>query len=111
MGIGFVLIIYLVVLSVLAAVSGSLLMVATRMYMRTVSEGRAKAVRMAGLFPFACVLFAGIWFVGYAVINNIVFHRDPMVGDGWYTDIGNGYSIEMIDVTDHGSFIRRKAMD
>ncbi|MGD0445818.1 MAG: hypothetical protein ABSA39_17935 [Edaphobacter sp.] len=102
MGIGFVLIFYLVVFSVLAAISGSLLVIATRRYLQTALEGRAKAVLMAGLFPFACVLFAGLWFVCYAIINDTVFHRDPMIGDGWYTEIGNGYAIDMIDVTDHG---------
>ncbi len=25
-----------------------------------------------------------------------------MLGDGWYTPIGTGYAIDMIDVTDHG---------
>jgi hypothetical protein len=60
-----------------------------------------KIARATALFPFACVLFAGIWFVGYAIVNDTVFHHDPMIGEGWYTNIGNGYAIDMIDVTDH----------
>jgi len=49
------------------------------------------------------VIYAGAWFIAYALINDTVFHRDPMLGDGWYTPIGHGYAIDMIDVTDQGS--------
>jgi hypothetical protein len=102
MGIGMVLIFYAVFLSVLAVISACLLMAATRWYLRDVPAGRKKAIVYAALFPFACVFFAGVWFVAYAVTNAVVFHHDPIIGDGWFTDIGNGYAIEMIDVTDHG---------
>jgi hypothetical protein len=102
MGLGVVLIVYFVILSVLAAVSGVLLMASTKFYLRTVPARRAKVAFKAALFPFACVLFAGLWFFGYAVINDTFFHHDPMIGDGWYTNIGHGYAIDMIDVTDHG---------
>lgn len=102
MGIGMVLIFYAVFLSVLAAISACLLMAATKWYLRAVPAGRKRAIVCAALFPFVCVFFAGIWFVGYAVTNAMIFHHDPIIGDGWFTDIGNGYAIEMIDVTDHG---------
>ena len=48
------------------------------------------------------MLFAGTWFVAYAVLNQVVFHHDPGLGDGWYTPVGHGYAIDMIDVTDVG---------
>jgi hypothetical protein len=102
MGIGVVLLVYFVFLSVLAGISGGVLMAATGRYLQTVPARRKKIALAAGVFPFACVIFAGIWFVAYSVINDNVFHHDPMIGDGWYTNIGNGYAIDMIDVTDHG---------
>jgi hypothetical protein len=101
-GIGFVFLAYLMFLSVLAAISGGVFVAVTGWYLRTVPARRVKIALATALFPFACVLFAGIWFVGYALINDIVFHHDPMIGDGWYTNIGNGYAIDMIDVMDQG---------
>jgi hypothetical protein len=98
----FVLGFYFIVLSVAAAISGSILMAATSRYLTAVPIRRAKMTRIAGLFPFACVVFAGIWFVGYAAISDGLFHRDPMIGDSWYANIGNGYAIGMIDVMNQG---------
>ncbi len=54
------------------------------------------------LFPFACLGWAGGVFVFYAVVNEMAFHRDPGIGDGWTCPLPNGYAIEMIDVTDRG---------
>jgi 4-amino-4-deoxy-L-arabinose transferase-like glycosyltransferase len=102
MGIGFVLLFYLVVLSIAAGVSSLVLAAATSWYLRTASAGRGRLTTYMAVFPFACVVYAGAWFIAYAAINDIVFHHDPMIGDGWYTDIGNGYAIDMIDVTDQG---------
>lgn len=102
MGIAVVLILYFVVLSIAAAICSAILVVATRWYLRTVPVGRGRVTTYAALLPFACVVYAGTWFIAYAAINDVVFHHDPMIGDSWYTDIGNGYAIDMIDVTDHG---------
>ena len=102
MGIAFVLIFYFVVLSIAAVICSAIMVAAIRYYLREVPNGRARIIRFAAILPFACVAFAGIWFIGYAVINDEIFHRDPMIGDGWYAPIGNGYAIDMIDVTDQG---------
>jgi hypothetical protein len=102
LGIGFVLVLYFIALSVVSAIGGSILMAATNRYLNTVPGHRTQVARNAGLFPFACMVFAGIWFVGYATISDVVFHRDPMIGDDWHTNIGGGYAITMIDVTDQG---------
>jgi hypothetical protein len=102
LGIAFVLAFYLGVLGVAAAISGSLFRAATRLYLNTVPLRQAKAARQAAFFPFACMVFAGIWFVSYAAISEAVFHRDPMIGDSWFTNIGNGYAIGMIDIMDQG---------
>ena len=58
---------------------------------------------MARLFPFGYVAFGGVWFVVYATINGVVFHRDPGLGDGWETPMPNGYALRMIDTTDQGT--------
>jgi hypothetical protein len=102
-GIAVVLILYFIVLSISATICGVILVVATRWYLRTIRVGRGRVTTFAALLPFACVVYAGVWFIAYAVINDVVFHHDPMLGDGWYTDIGNGYAIDMIDVTDQGN--------
>jgi len=102
MGIIVVLLFYLVVFCLAAGFSAAVLATATYLYLKRQPAHRTRwAVAMAA-FPFACVAYSGIWFVGYAAINDIVFHHDPGLGDGWYTDIGNGYAIDFIDVTDQG---------
>jgi len=103
MGIGIVLIFYFIGLSVAAAASSAVLVIATRWYLRKALGGRRRMMVLAGVFPFLCVAYAGAWFIGYAAINDIVFHHDPMLGDSWYTNIGDGYAISMIDVTDQGT--------
>src|SRR6266702_5186870 len=106
MGICIVLLMYFVVLSILAAGCSAVLAGVTRWYLRDQPKGRARVALYSAVLPFACVLYAGVWFIAYAVINDVVFHHDPMLGDGWYTDIGNGYAIDMIDVTDYGTVHR-----
>jgi energy-coupling factor transporter transmembrane protein EcfT len=101
MGILVVLMFYAVVLTILAIGTSAVLAAMAKSYLRDIPK-KKKPIFYAAAFPFACVLFAGIWFVSYAVMNVMIFHHDPMLGDGWFTDIGNGYAIEMIDVTDHG---------
>jgi hypothetical protein len=73
LGIVFVLGFYFIALSVVAAISGTILMAATSRYLSAVPARRAKMTRIAGLFPFACMVFAGIWFAGYAGISDVVF--------------------------------------
>jgi hypothetical protein len=36
-------------------------------------------------------------------VNHVVFERDAGLGDDWYTPLPNGYRLEAIDVTDHGT--------
>ena len=63
------------------------------------------------LFRSACLGWAGGVFVFYAVVNEVVFHRDPGIGDAWTCPLPNGYAIEMIDVTDRGSLYNPKTQD
>ena len=103
MGIGFVLFLYTVAGLVLAAIGGS------------VAAGvcgflaKRKGVRVwpVGLvafgFPFLCVGFCGVAFLGYADYCGTVRNVDPGLGDWWQVPIGHGYTFVMIDVTEIGS--------
>ena len=102
MGLAVVLVFYAIALLVAAAVCSMMLVIATRWYLRGVPHTRTAAIAL-WVLPFVCVIYAAVWFAGYAVINDVVFHHDPMLGDGWYTDIPHGYAIDMIDVTDQGT--------
>lgn len=102
MGLGIVLIFYFIALSVAATISSVALVIAAYWYLRNVPGKRASLIAL-GVLPFACVVYAAVWFGGYALISDTVFHHDPMLGDGWYTDIPHGYAIDMIDVTDQGT--------
>jgi hypothetical protein len=108
MGIGFVLIIYAVVLFIAAAGCSAILVAFTHSMLKHTAEKPKSLIRYAKLLPFARVVYAGVWFIAYAAINDSVFHRDPMLGDSWYTPLPNGYSIEMIDGTDSGAVYNPK---
>ena len=102
MGILFVLILYAIVLSLVAAIGAAVFGTAAHFATRSAESGHKRAVLIAALFPFLCVAFAGVWFVVYDVINDSVFHHDPGLGDSWYTPLPNGYGLMMIDTTDQG---------
>ena len=73
-----------------------------KLYLRKVTAPKRPVTVSAFALPFVCVAYAALWFVLYATVNETVFHHDPGIGDGWYTNVGNGYAIDMIDVTDQG---------
>lgn len=102
MGILFVLIIYAIALTVAATIGAAILAPTTAYLTRSASSGRKRVITASAIFPFACVAFAGTWFVCYAIINDTVFHRDPGLGDTWQTPLPNGYALTMIDTTDQG---------
>ncbi|MGC2638447.1 MAG: hypothetical protein WA294_14780 [Acidobacteriaceae bacterium] len=103
MGIGFVLILYAIVFGIAALVGAVVLgSVIGRLVSRS-NPRREMAVSVGRLFPFACVAYAGLWFISYALINYQCFHRDPGLGDSWESPLPNGYALLMIDVTDEGT--------
>jgi len=106
MGIGVVLIFYTIVLTVAAAAGAAVL--GSIAYVLTKHSAWKRPVVASTLFPFICVAFAGGWFVTYALVNDEVFHRDPMLGDGWETPLPNGYALMMIDTTDQGTVYNPK---
>jgi hypothetical protein len=102
MGIGFVLLIWAAVGLVLAGVGAVLLGGMAAYLTRGAVGGRKWLLVAASLFPFVCLAWAGGIFVFQAVVNEMVFHRDPGLGDSWNCRLPNGYAILMIDVTDQG---------
>lgn len=102
MGILFVMIFYAIALTVAATIGAAILAPTTAYLTRSATTGRKRVITASALFPFACVAFAGAWFVCYATINYTVFHRDPGLGDTWQTPLHNGFALMMIDVTDEG---------
>ena len=102
MGIGFVLLIWAVVGTVLAVIGALVLASAAALLTRGAGNGRRRAIIAAGLFPFACLAWGGSMFFFQALVNEGLLHRDPGADDAWKTPLPNGYAILMIDVTDQG---------
>jgi hypothetical protein len=108
MGIIVVLIFYAAGLTIAACIGSVVLGIVTFALTKSAGPERRRAVLASIIFPFACVIFAGGWFVAYAVINYDLFHRDPMLGDSWETPLPNGYALMMIDTTDQGTVYNPK---
>ena len=102
MGVGFVLLLWVVVGTVVAAVGAATLGLATALLTRGVANGRRKVIIAASLFPIVCLGWGGLMFVFQAVVNEGLLHRDLGLGDTWHAPLPNGYQIMMIDVTDQG---------
>jgi len=108
MGLGVVLIFYAIALTIAASVGATVLGGLSYFLTRHSGAKRKRVILASVLFPFACVVFAGGWFVAYAIINTEIFHRDPGLGDSWETPLPNGYALMMIDVTDQGTVYNPK---
>jgi hypothetical protein len=103
MGIAVVLIVYPIALTLAALVEAILLGGLAYLLTKTSGSLRRRAVVVSALFPFACVLDAGVWFICYSTVNYLGFHRHPVLGDTWETPLPNGYALMMIDTTDQGT--------
>jgi hypothetical protein len=102
MGFGFVLLLWTIVGTVVAAIGSATLGCATALFTRGVPSGRRKAILTASLFPLVCLGWGGTVFVFQAVVNEAILDRDLGLGDTWHAPLPNGYQIMMIDVTDQG---------
>jgi energy-coupling factor transporter transmembrane protein EcfT len=102
MGLGIVLLFWVVVGTVVAAIGAATLGCAAALLTRGVTNGRRKVIIAASLFPFVCLSWGGAIFVLQAVVNEALLHRDLGLGDTWHAPLPNGYQIMMIDVTDQG---------
>src|SRR5262249_52939879 len=102
MRVGIVLLLWAVVGIVVAGAGMVVLGGAAALLTRGVVKGRRRAIVAACLFPLLCLAWGGAVFVGQAIINESVLHRDAGIGDTWRCPLPNGYQIMMIDVTDQG---------
>ena len=107
MGIGFVLILWAVLGTVLAVIGAGVMVLVAGFFTRG-CHGRRKVIVAASILPFACLGWAALIFVFQAVINEGYLHRDPGLGDDWHCPLPNGYELLMIDVTDHGYLFNPK---
>jgi len=101
-GLGIVLLFWLVVGSVFAVTGATTLAGSTSRLTRGATNGRRKIIIAAGLFPFVCLCWAGLIFLFQALVNEGLLHRDLGLGDTWHAPLPNGYQILMIDVPDQG---------
>lgn len=102
MGIGVVLIVWAVVGFALASLGSLLMMAVAKFLTRRAGFSRHAFVLAAGIFPFACLAWAGAVFVFQAVVNQGFLHRDPGAGDYWTCPLPNGYALSFIDTMEQG---------
>jgi hypothetical protein len=113
MGMGFVLAFWAIVGGAGACIGALALRSLTSILTREERVGpyktfRTRALRIATVLPFACLMWAGAVFVLQAVINATYLHRDIGIGDSSYCPLPNGYSILLIDVDDQGTVYNPK---
>lgn len=104
MGIGFVLMLWTVLLGCAALpVSIALTIWSSRNWRESRSTTKLLRPIGAALLPFILLAYGGAAFIGYAVWCERVRHVDPGIGDGWAVPVANNYSFWMIDVPERGS--------
>jgi hypothetical protein len=108
MGIGFVLIFWIILLGIVGLpVAAFFAYWSWRNGNLTGAPAKARAA-MAGLLPFALIPVGLIWFFAYAVFCGTVRHVDPGLGDSWYVPLRHGYYFCMIDTTDEGFLMKNE---
>src|SRR5438045_1992593 len=68
-------------------------------------RARTILVICAAALPFVSLAWLAGVFVVQASINEFFLDRDSGVGDSWYCSLRNGYSVNMIDITDQGFIV------
>jgi hypothetical protein len=102
MGLGFVIILWAALGSILAVVAAVILGNTAAFFTRGVQQGRGRLVLGACLLPFLCLGWAACVFVFQAVVNEGLLDRDLGLGDTWHCPLPNGYQVLMIDIPDEG---------
>ena len=100
MGIGFVLLMYLIAGLILASIIGAVRSNHSRRGGEFGPVGKRSRFSIRPfLLPVGLLLYAGVAFIFYAMWCEGVRHVDPRVGDLWHVPLSNGYSFVMRDVT------------
>src|SRR5687768_10851616 len=104
MGIGFVLMIWALLLGCAAVpIAIALTIWSSRNWRESKSTTKLFRPIGAALLPFILLAYGGAAFIGYAVWCVKVRRVDPGIGDAWVVPVGNGYFFGMIDIPEHGS--------
>src|SRR5579862_2720647 len=102
LGLGFALVIWAVIGGIVAGGGGLVFAGLAAFFTRGVEVGRKRFIWVAGLFPAMCLVWVGGVFVLQGTVDQVVFHRDPGLGDAWSCPLPNGYALLMIDTKDQG---------
>ncbi len=107
MGIGFVLLIWAVLLGCAALPVGLGLGVWSWRNQRTAPESRGmlRPIAAAAL-PFVLLVYCGATFIAYAIWCEEVRHVDAGIGDSWAVPVGDDHFFCMIDVPDDGYLLK-----
>ncbi len=103
MGIGFVLIVYVVLGLVAALVGGGVCRRIAGLLVPAGAPSREKLVRFATAFPALCLAWASCVFVFQGAVNSLVLHRDIGLGDVFKCPLPGGYQLTCIDDTEIGA--------
>lgn len=102
MGIGCVLLVWLLAGAVMATIVAFALAYSTRRLTKDAIGPRKRTIVIAFIFPFFCFVWTGAVFAFQAYINESFLDRDAGITDSWHCPLPNGYAITMIDVADYG---------
>ena len=102
MGIGFVLLIWLILCMGVACLCSLVFGTFTWWLVRRANRGpRLRGVLAAILLPPISVVCGLMGFVGYGLWCEASRGVDPGIGDSWEVPLGSGYQLLMIDTTEH----------
>ena len=106
MGIGFVLIIWIILLGIIGFPLAGILAYWSWRNNKFASSSRMKRAAIAGLFPYVVIPVGLIWFVLYAYYCGTIRNVDPGLGDSWHVPIQNSYYFCMTDNMDEGRIMK-----
>lgn len=98
MGIGFVLLIWMVLCGLAAVPISAAVAYWSWRNSRDTSVLNARRSMRAALLPFLLIVVGLVWFIAYGVYCEVVRGVDPGIGDMAMVPIVNGYSLCMMDV-------------
>ncbi|HEX2591266.1 MAG TPA: hypothetical protein VHL34_07205, partial [Rhizomicrobium sp.] len=85
MGLGIVLIFWMLLGGVLTVVAAAILAAITFLLTRGASTGRRRVLLFAVALPFLSAAWVGAIFGAFALVNTLERGRDIGIGDAWYT--------------------------
>jgi len=107
MGPLFILAFWALVATVGSVVGGLVLAGLVALLTRGVTNGRKRAITIAGLLPAAGFVYLFCFVMAFSIWSALRGGRDMGWGDSWEAPILGNYSLMMIDVTDHATIYNR----